>query len=531
MSLMIEIKRKEKLGQIFTPSLTAKLMAKLLLTKRRKKILDPAVGSGNLLKAVMNEDYKGEYLGLDIDGEWISYLKEQGIEAIQKDFFDYTDTVDAIIMNPPYIRQELLALSDASNKSKQEISFLLGNPKISQKANLYVYFIYKALSTLTQNGTLVVIMPNTWLTSSYGEDLQRTILESFQVSTIVHFFYNVFEDYDVDVSIFCIHKNKPTDNDEVTIFDVNRALTSNNIDEILSKEVHSENLKIFKQLQREIEVFKWFKYRETVDFVDSNLIKLKNVFEITRGPTTNSNDFFIFDEGDELVQLYPEYFKPIVNKKVDINGFVVNQSSINKYVFSTSLSKYELPEEIINYINKYEAKIIKDKSPKTLLSKMSSKPNSWHVLDVQGKEGYIFNYIIRDDMDFILNNQAYLSKDNFYDLVLKNFSEENQKIYLAILNSSFTKYFIEINGRSYGTGLLKIQKYEIDEIPILDINNLEKQDMLEIINLGNQLIDKSDKSNIKQIDSVLKKYYLSDDDTLEDFYRQYEIVIINRKGE
>src|SRR5699024_3773537 len=124
----IEIRQKKELGQIFTPSIVSSLMAKLLLASNPKTVLDPAVGAGALLKAVFAIDNTVPVTGFDIDSEWIENLHKSGFNVAVKDFFDYTDQVDGIILNPPYIRQE---------KLNGEYGFSLNKQKLSDKTLIF----------------------------------------------------------------------------------------------------------------------------------------------------------------------------------------------------------------------------------------------------------------------------------------------------------------------------------------------------------------------------------------------------------
>lgn len=148
---------------------------------------------------------------------------------------------------------------------------------------------------------------------------------------------------------------------------------------------------------------------------------------------------------------------------------------------------------------------------------MITKKKEWFSLNTQVKNSLIFNYIIRNDVRFIINNSSAVVKDNFYQITF--FEENLQMIYFAILNSSFSRYFIEHAGRSYGSGLLKIQKYELDRLPILDHRMLSLKDRNKLIDKSKKLLENNSRETISEIDKVLEKYYLDKDSiSLEEFY-------------
>ncbi len=83
---------------------------------------------------------------------------------------------DVIVGNPPYVRQETLGEEFKAYASEKFTTY-------SGMADLYVYFIERALSLLKPGGMLGFIVANKWMRASYGKALrdflatQTTILE------------------------------------------------------------------------------------------------------------------------------------------------------------------------------------------------------------------------------------------------------------------------------------------------------------------------------------------------------------------
>jgi len=521
--------KDKNIGQVFTPSNIAELMAKLLVKFEPEKILDPSVGKGALIKAVDSIYQPKQLIGYDIEQEFISDLKKEKYNVRNIDFFDTDHKYDGIIMNPPYVRQEKLNNDDIDFLNKNVISKKLDYPNIPKQANLYIYFFWKALLSLEdKNSTIVSIMPNTWLTSAYGLSLQTFILSKFAVKYIINFADNVFEGFDVDVSIFVI-KNDWRKNNNISVIDVSDRLTKKNIQQIIEKKISDNNL-VFNQInQSHLEPFSWYNYREKIDFQYRNFIKTREFFSINRGITTNFNSFFIKKASNDVVKNNNEYFLPLLNKAKEADHFTVNDKCLDKVIFFTNKNKNELPNDLQSKIDIIEESIKRDKKPKTIYKKYSSSPNNWFNLSKDRKKSIVFNYIIRDKIKFILNEDKVIVKDNFYEMIPNNRSAYHH--YIAILNSTFNKYFIEKNGRSYGTGLLKLQKYELEQVPLLDINKIDSEDLIKINKLGEELLlSKTPEKTIKKIDVILSNYYLKDTQLLNEFYEQYLKVIDSRKG-
>ena len=85
---------------------------------------------------------------------------------------------DAVIGNPPYVRQESL-------KGVKEY-FQTHYKTYHGVADLYVYFIEKGISLLRPNGIFSYIVANKWLRANYGTPLRRWLKEK-QIEEIVDF--------------------------------------------------------------------------------------------------------------------------------------------------------------------------------------------------------------------------------------------------------------------------------------------------------------------------------------------------------
>ena len=166
---------------VFTPDDISKLMASKLSNKGN--ILEPSVGSGNLLKYVNLENYefadifeiKKEYL------ESIPFNKKLNIyncDFIKK----HIDTkYDNIIMNPPYIKTQDLS-KDYRNYLKTNFD-ILKNGII----DIYYAFIIKCLNLLKPDGVLVSITPNSYLYNKSSLRLRKYLFDNKYVKEIIDF--------------------------------------------------------------------------------------------------------------------------------------------------------------------------------------------------------------------------------------------------------------------------------------------------------------------------------------------------------
>jgi len=107
---------------------------------------------------------------------------------------------DAVIGNPPYVRQE--RLGDFKPYFEKRFKSFHG------MADLYVYFYEQGLRLLKPGGRLSYIVTNKWMKAGYGEPLRRLFGEEAWVESLVDFGHakHIFEDADVFPCILVARK-------------------------------------------------------------------------------------------------------------------------------------------------------------------------------------------------------------------------------------------------------------------------------------------------------------------------------------
>jgi hypothetical protein len=107
---------------------------------------------------------------------------------------------DAVVGNPPYVRQE--TLGPIKPILKQAFDVFDGT------ADLYVYFYELGLRILKPGGRLSLIVTNKWMKSGYGERLREQFALNAWVDSIIDFGHarQLFKDVDVFPSIIIVTK-------------------------------------------------------------------------------------------------------------------------------------------------------------------------------------------------------------------------------------------------------------------------------------------------------------------------------------
>lgn len=87
---------------------------------------------------------------------------------------------DAMIGNPPYVRQEQMSATKRYFAAAHA-------PVFDAAADLYVYFYHRGCQMLRRGGRLAYIVSNKWLRAGYGEPMRRYLAGQTAVEQIVDF--------------------------------------------------------------------------------------------------------------------------------------------------------------------------------------------------------------------------------------------------------------------------------------------------------------------------------------------------------
>jgi len=181
---------------IFTPDNISKQMTKYLLNYGT--LLEPCVGTGNLLKYVNLENYDKIDI-YEIKPEYITEIKCNNNIKINKYNCDFLkqnidELYDNIILNPPYIKIQDLPI--------EYRKYITSNYQLLDNGSIDIYyaFIIKCLNLLNTNGIMISITPNSYLYNKSAYKLRKFLFDNYYIKEIIDFKEKkIFN----DVSVYC----------------------------------------------------------------------------------------------------------------------------------------------------------------------------------------------------------------------------------------------------------------------------------------------------------------------------------------
>lgn len=186
-------------GVVYTPSEMADYVARLMLRYEDKSestevsILDPAVGEGELLVAMINavksKCSKLKVVGYETDqavgevtqSKLSEMFPEIDVEIRIGDFLAAVDDgsagkYDYVIANPPYIRTQIMG-SDKAQEIAEKLS-------LTGRVDIYYAFLVCTKDVLKEHGIAGYITSNKFMTIKAGSSVRQYMLRNYQMHHI-----------------------------------------------------------------------------------------------------------------------------------------------------------------------------------------------------------------------------------------------------------------------------------------------------------------------------------------------------------
>lgn len=453
--------RASLLGQVVTPNVIADEMARILLASSGGRgslsILDPCVGPGTFPTALAPHLSAGdEIVALDIDPAMVTTAGAALVgddHALTLDVADYlrwepSREFDAVIMNPPYLRQEWI---DHKSELRSSFAHRFGLD-IPGTSNAYVYFIAKALHELRAGGRLVAIVYDSWTFTRYGRWLRR-LLEGMTEELELH---------------------------EVAP----QPFAGRLIDATIISAVRSAQS--WRPASRP---------RRSQPEDHPLLRPIDELYDTRRGLRLKQSRFFLcpLEEADA----------------VGATQFVKHVRFVDGYSVSRDHPEAALlvPHGSENHPAMVEARrrlAVARANPErfqSILTWADARPQEWYSHAQPPRAPILFNYYIRGRAKHLANPMLAYA-DNFYGAIPRH--DVPVAACIAALNSSFTLAAIGRRSRTQGNGLSKLQLYEYRGVRAPAVHLLSGSARIALATLGEQLgAGRAPRRALEAIDAVL----------------------------
>ncbi len=379
---------------------------------------------------------------------------------------------DAVIGNPPYVRQELLG--DFKNYFESRYKTYNG------VADLYVYFIEKAVSLLKEEGLFSYIVSNKWMRANYGEAFRNWLVKRNIVELVDFGDLPVFKGVTTYPCILTIKGNADSmAAKSLTAVDI-KTLEFASLAEHVKK--HSFNVD-----KKSLPDSGWHladkRTHKLLDKIKAAGIPLGEYFEgkIYRGVLTGLNEAFVIDDATrkKLIAEDPkskELIKPFLRGR-DIKRYSITDEKLFLIFTRHGVNINNYPA-IKRHLLQYKEQLMP--KPPTYKGKKwpGRKPGKYEWYEIQDTVDYYAEFEKPKIIVPAIAQRASMAFDasKFYSNNKTTIVGSTDPYLLGVLNSKVTDFFMPTVSSLKQGGFYDYEPRYLSQIPIYRCNGKNKRE-------------------------------------------------------
>lgn len=476
----------EKLrGGYYTPMPVATWLSNWAIRSHNDTIIEPSCGDGIFVRAAASRlsSFSCEQGEISSRITAIELLPSEASRAVQNftaalplagplqvstgDFFRWLlfnpePRFKVALGNPPFIRYQ--NFPEPSRALAMQMMRQHGL-KPNKLTNVWVPFIVAATTRLQPGGRLAMVVPAELLQVSYASQLRLFLADRFHRIEIIACNEMFFEGAEQEVVLLLaegkLEKPSPMNECQINLTEFST------LNELLRSQPGSKPEEI-KTIQHENE--KWLKYflspRE-IDFMRQvrqarAVANLSHHACVDVGVVTGENAFFVLTKDQVRLHNLKGYVKPLVGRSAQLQGSqftredlaqLVRENSRNFLLYVPPNGSAPLSVPLQEYIRRGEREKIHTGYKCSIRDPWYSVPAVWTP------NAFLFRQIY----DFprpVLN----LTKATSTDTIHRMTCREDPEVVVANLYTHLAAASAEIEGRSYGGGVLELEPTEAEKL-------------------------------------------------------------------
>ncbi|MFN7139662.1 MAG: Eco57I restriction-modification methylase domain-containing protein, partial [Limisphaerales bacterium] len=401
-------------------------------------------------------------------GQWNSNV--QGLNLVCGDFFGFSIDnealkFDAIVGNPPFIRYQAFP---EPLRSKAIHLMTLEGLTPNRLTNIWVPFVVASVRMLKPGGRLAFVLPAELLQVTYAGQLRSYLTDRFTSLHIVACNELFFPSAEQEVVLLLADGALPATNirNRCSV----RVTETKNVEELLASRPED----LLGEAQEKIvchESEKWLKYFLTQTEIDlmremkasQSVGTLGSHAEVDVGVVTGKNEFFVLAEAEVKALGLEAFTTRLVSRSAHLHGTRIGKAdweqlaSLGDRVFLLDLAPFKGKEpkgSLAEYIAHGELNKVHEGY------KCSIRKAWYEVPSVWAPEGFLFRQIY-DFPRMVLNCAGATSTDTIHRVRCE---EADPERVVANTYTWLTAASAEIEGRSYGGGVLELEPTEAERL-------------------------------------------------------------------
>ncbi len=483
----------QKLAAFYTPMDVAQTITDWAIRNAKDRILDPSYGGCAFLCAALaaftrlrNPAPGRGIFGVDVDPNVVRHLASLLHAGAERGQFAQGNFLavepqgsfsgfDCILGNPPYINYHDIEKQESVLAQQQMAAQGLS---ICARASYWAYFILHSLRFLKEGGRMGMLLPISFARTDYATTVRHILSKSFKKVHVVFLGERIFENTDEQALILlCEGKRRAcetTDTRNIAVFNADNR-------EDLRKVLGNPHLLSSREklLSPQDNLYKGLISDKAVELYEvaersALTVRLGDWADTRIGVVTGANNFFIASASQiKERKLARAQFTPIVRRPREMTGLwftdedAQNLEAQDKECLLLSLDQTDaMPETLSSYIESAPDKVRN-------AAKCRERSPWFCVRHRYAPEAFI--HCMSSDWPRIVSNYSEATcTNNIYRLSWSN-DERTPDDWLRLSLGSLSTLFqfsSEWCGRSYGSGVLKLEPKEVQQLCVPIGSNL-----------------------------------------------------------
>ncbi|MBI2565420.1 MAG: N-6 DNA methylase [Candidatus Schekmanbacteria bacterium] len=462
--------KQKVLGTFYTDDAVVQFLVSWALRRPHRSILDPSCGDGRFLLAAARLGAKS-IVGCDVDPVAIDATRVRLANVscpqriIRSDFFalepDAISEVDAVVGNPPFIRYQLFC--GESRRRALESALRLG-VRLTGLTSSWAPFVLHAVQCLRPGGDLAMVVPAEIVQTQYGRPTLRALSERFGSVTLLAFEQNLFVEAQEETFLLlasdyggsaCGARLIPLHDRSELLHVVDEARDGNGTEGIfLGADPDVRFVEAFLSPQ---ERRAWHRVKEF-----AAVRELSSFGTLTNGYVSGANQFFHRTAAQaEQAGLPISWLRPTARSSKSFGGLFFKMKDIEAledsgYAHHLVVPQHDLfgadPQALERFVDEGRKQRIRERF------KCRARDPWWKVPGL-ARADVLLAYMAGRYPRAVVNSAEALYTNTIHGLRLRQ--GVLPELMVLSFHSSLTLLSLEVDGRSYGGGILKLEPTEM----------------------------------------------------------------------
>jgi adenine-specific DNA methylase len=463
---------RKALGAYYTAETVARFLVDWGLSTGAQSVMDPSCGDGRFLGAAADQGAK-RIVGCDISQDAIDDTAqrlgetETDPELITSDFFFVepaeVEPVDLIVGNPPFIRYQRFS---GESRRRALASALRMGAQLTQLTSSWAPFLLHAVQFLRPGGSLGMVVPAEITQTKYGLVALRALLRSFSSITLIAFEQNLYFEHAQEETCLLLATGKGGSCEDVRLVPLvsmeglrDTNLTDTSPPAGVRVQVGDDSFVRFAAALLSAEeraAWEQVKRRELVRPIGS-------LTTVVNGYVTGDNRFFHRSLDETGADGYPStWFYPVARSSRSLKGLEFTKVDIVALEKEGTPHHLLIPQDdLFDSDGEALQRLIQEGEQQRVNERFKCRTRSpwWRVPGIQQAD-VLVAYMIGSYPRACLNRAGAFYANSLHGLRVN--ADLPAELLAVSFYSSLTLLSLEIEGRTYGGGILKLEPRELD---------------------------------------------------------------------